>query len=172
MIQRIQTLYLLCVVVLTTLMATLSMARFSAGVEEMSLKAFGVVQTATAEDVVAAASEKYVETTGAGYIFSTPFMGVVMVLALAVALVTIFLFKNRLLQIRLCAVEIVLQLGAQIFICFYIVRMMKAVADFDVHGSYFTVVAAFPVVCMVLSYLALRAIVKDEAMVRSLDRIR
>lgn len=172
MIQRIQTLYLLGVAVLSTLMATLTLARFSAGVEEMSLKAFGVVQTASAEDIVAAASEKYVETAEAGRIFSTPFMGIVIVLALAVAAATIFLFKNRLLQIRLCAVEIVLQLGAQIFIGFYIVRMMRAVAEFDVHGSYFTVVAAFPLVCMVLSYLALRAIVKDEAMVRSLDRIR
>lgn len=172
MIQRIQTLYLLCVAVLSMLMATLTMARFLADSEEMSLKAFGVVQTASAVDVVAAASEKYVETPGGDTIFSTPFLGIVIVLALAVALVTIFLFKNRLLQIRLCAVEIVLQLGAQIFICFYIVRMMKAVAEFGVHGNCFTVVAAFPLVCMVLSYLALRAIVKDEAMVRSLDRIR
>lgn len=172
MIQRIQTLYLLGVAVLSTLMATLSMARFSTEVEKLSLKAFGVVQTAAAEDVVAAASEKYVETAGAGYLFGTPFLGAVIVLALAVAVVTIFLFKNRLLQIRLCAVEIVLQLGAQIFICFYIVRMMKAVAEFGAYDSRFTVVAVFPLVCMVLSYLALRAVVKDEAMVRSLDRIR
>ena len=172
MIQRIQTLYLLGVAVFTTLVATLPLARFSAGLNEMCLKSFGIVQTATAEDIVAAATDDYIPVKETIGLAATPFLSIVVVLALAVAVVTIFLYKRRLLQIRLCAVEIVLQLGVAAFIFFYIARMTKVVSEFDIHGSYFTAVVAFPFISMILSYLALRAIVRDEAMVRSLDRIR
>lgn len=36
----------------------------------------------------------------------------------------------------------------------------------------YSIINAFPLVAMVLSYLALRAIGKDEALIRSMDRIR
>ena len=43
---------------------------------------------------------------------STVYMGVLLALACALPLVTVFLFRRRLLQIRLCVVEMVLLLGS------------------------------------------------------------
>ena len=52
------------------------------------------------------------KTAGGEVVQSTVYMGVLLALACALPLVTIFLFRRRLLQIRLCVVEMVLLLGS------------------------------------------------------------
>ena len=99
-------------------------------------------------------------------------MGIVVALAAIIPLVNVFLFKNRLLQIRLCAVELVLLVGSAIFMAIYyfLSNRMFAQLEFSAHGMKLAIL--FPLVALILDYLALRAIFRDEMLVKSLDRIR
>lgn len=152
MIQRIQTLYLLAVAALMAAAIFTPLAYFAAGVEEYKLFAFAL-KSATAE-------------------YSTIYMGVIVALAAIVPLVNIFLFKNRLLQIRLCAVELVLLVGSAVFMALYyfLSNRMFSQLEFSAHGMHIAIL--FPIIAIILDYLALRAIFKDEMLVKSLDRIR
>ena len=94
MIQRIQTLYLLIIAALMAVTLFSGLAWFAGDAGEFGLYAFGL-KTAEGELVQ-----------------STVYMGVLLALACALPLVTVFLFRRRLLQIRLCVVEMVLLLGS------------------------------------------------------------
>ena len=99
MIQRIQTLYLLLVVVLTGLALWLPLVDFTVGADTCTLTAFGLKDAAGIT------------------LLPTVYLGVVLAAACLVPLVTIFLFKRRLVQIRLCvfAHEILRNLGMCIY---------------------------------------------------------
>ncbi|MBP3290712.1 MAG: DUF4293 domain-containing protein [Alistipes sp.] len=152
MIQRIQTLYLLAVAAMMTTAIFTPLANFMAGVEEFKLFAFALKSAETSH--------------------STIYMGIVIALAAIVPLVTIFLYKNRLLQIRLCAVEIVLLLGSMIFMAIYYYLSNRMFSDLEFHAQSLCITTIFPLVSLILTYMASRAIFKDEMLVRSLDRIR
>ena len=151
MIQRIQTLYLFAAAALMVTALLTPLAYFAAGADEYTLRAFSL--------------------SGSGMTQSTIYMGIVMALA-AVPLVNIFFFKRRMLQIRLCAVELVLLLGSVAFIGIYYYLSTRMVSQAEFHTQGFRIAAVFPLVSLVLDYLAMRAIFKDELLVKSLDRIR
>lgn len=74
------------------------------------------------------------------------------------ALVVVFLYKNRPLQIKTCAVLIA------IGIIYYIaLAVVQPVLEWY---------AVMPMVAVLLLFMARKRIVKDEKLVRSLDRIR
>ena len=152
MIQRIQSLYLLAVAALMATAFFTPLAYFAAGVEEYKLYAFSL--------------------QGAQESYSTIYMGVIVALAAIIPFVNIFLFKNRLLQIRLCAVELMLLVGSAIFMAIYyfLSNRMFSQLEFSAHGFHIAII--FPLIALVLDYLALRAIFRDEMLVKSLDRIR
>lgn len=152
MIQRIQTLYLLAVTALMAAATFTPLAYFVGGVEEFKLYSYAL--------------------KGAEVSQSTIYMGIVVALAAIVPFVTIFLFKNRMLQIRLCAVELVLLLGSQIIMAIYYYLSNRMFAQFEFHAQGIQIAIIFPLVAIILDYLALRAIFHDEMLVRSLDRIR
>lgn len=86
------------------------------------------------------------------------------VITTIVAFITIFLYRNRVLQIRLTILNSIILLGYQGWIVYlFFVRP---------EGSAFTTPAVFPVVAAILSWLAFRYIARDEAMVRAADRLR
>lgn len=154
MIQRIQTLYLL---VLTALMAVTlfaPLAWFADEAGEFSLYAFAL-KTADGQSVQ-----------------PTVYMGIVLALATVLPLVTIFLFKRRLLQIRLCVVEMVLLLGAAVMEGVYYFLSWRVFADLTIHMQGFKPSIALPLVGLLFAYLAVRAIFRDELLVRAADRIR
>ena len=155
MIQRIQSLYLVAVVALMATALLTPLAYFAAGSNIYELFAFELVNQAND-----AASQ------------STIYMGVIVALATIIPLITIFLYKNRMLQIRLCAVELVLLLGAQIFMALYYYLGNSMFEQLEFHTQGIRIAIIFPLVAIILDYLALRAIFKDEMLVRSLDRIR
>lgn len=152
MIQRIQTLYLFAAAALMTTALFMPLAYFAAGSEEYLLRAFALGGGETSQPTI--------------------YMGIVMVLAAVVPLVNIFLFKRRMLQIRLCAVELVLLLGTVAFIGIYYYLSGRMVSQAEFHAQGFRISAVFPLVALVLDYLAMRAIFRDELLVKSLDRIR
>lgn len=96
MIQRIQTLHLLIVTALMAVTLFAPLAWFAGDAGEFRLYAFSL-QTSAGEAVQ-----------------STVYMGVVLALACVLPFITIFLFRRRLLQIRLCVVEIVLLIGSAV----------------------------------------------------------
>ncbi|WP_319512421.1 DUF4293 domain-containing protein [uncultured Draconibacterium sp.] len=81
-------------------------------------------------------------------------------------LVVLFLYKKRILQIRILAFTIILMLG--LFGLFFYFTY----ASFEEVKVAFKVAVALPIASVILDWLAIRAIGKDEALVRSLDRIR
>jgi hypothetical protein len=150
MIQRIQTLYLLAVVALGIALIWLP-----------------VVQLVTPED----AAELQVWELGAlggapiqglwGLLLTTSLIPVL-------ALVDIFLYKNRILQARLNIFTVMLCLGYYGVLAIYI-WLASLTLNTDWHILPW---ASFPLVCLVLTMMATRRILKDEALVRAADRIR
>lgn len=150
MIQRVQTLYLLAVVILGILLCC-----------------FAPVQFLPAE--------------GVEYVLLMPFakwpLAVISVAIPAIALVNIFLFKHRLVQVRINVVNVVLCIGYYALLALYIafvVRGYETVNDVQLAGAtwYLNVWSGLPLVCIVLNMMATRRILKDEALVRAADRIR
>ena len=154
MIQRIQTLYLLIVTALMAVTLFAPLAWFAGDAGEFGLYAFAL-KTAQGEAVQPAA-----------------YMGAVLALACALPLVTIFLFRRRLLQIRLCVVEIVLLLGCVAMEGVYYFLSWRVFSDLAFHTQGFRPAIALPLVCLLFAYLAARAIFRDELLVRAADRIR
>nr|WP_319267853.1 DUF4293 domain-containing protein [uncultured Draconibacterium sp.] len=81
-------------------------------------------------------------------------------------LVVLLLYKKRILQIRILAFTIILMLG--LFGLFFYFTY----ASFEEVKVAFKIAVALPIASVILDWLAIRAIGKDEALVRSLDRIR
>ena len=101
-------------------------------------------------------------------VFTPWAMFVLLLIAAAASLVAIFLFKRRMLQVRLSVFCGLLLIGYYIvFVSFVYVLKSRYAADFTLEWT-----AAFPAVALILDYLAFRNIMKDELMIRSLNRLR
>jgi len=93
-----------------------------------------------------------------------PLLILTLVTTLALA-ANIFLYKARMVQIRICIFTSVVLIGFQGWIGYYLV--------FDsIPGATFSFIAVFPIAAAILTLLALRYIGRDEAMVRSYHRLR
>jgi len=85
------------------------------------------------------------------------------------ALITIFIYKNRKRQISMCYGMITAQVLIYVFFSFMYWKNHFPLSEFYQQAS-FTFV--FPFIAIILLFLAIRAIRKDEKLVRSLDRLR
>ncbi|HRX11525.1 MAG TPA: DUF4293 domain-containing protein [Draconibacterium sp.] len=147
MIQRIQTVYIFISALLIASLMKLTFAELSVNNELYTFVAKGIFN-----------GEELIFNGMAIFIF-------IPVIAL-LHFITIFLYKKRILQIRILVFSIVLLLG--LFGLFF----YFSYAGFDGAKIAFKVPVAFPLVAVILDYLAIRAIGKDEALIRSLNRIR
>lgn len=86
------------------------------------------------------------------------------------ALVTIFMFKKRMLQIRFCIFNALLMLGFYGLFAFFIFNVKGQFQDSFSYSLKFAL--SFPLISLILNYLAIRNIGADEALVRSLERLR
>ncbi len=138
MIQRRQTLWLL----LATIAAVLSfMFPFVTGKE--------AIKNMQADKVIDAASDFFLLIlTGGSIILST---------------VTIFLFKDRKMQIRLCLLGLLLSI---VIMVRYIMLMNKLT------NTTLALYAILPFVFLASYFFAFRDIRKDEKLVKSLDKLR
>ncbi|MFA6873469.1 MAG: DUF4293 domain-containing protein [Bacteroidaceae bacterium] len=149
MIQRIQTIFLLLV------SASLVMSFFLPFGTVVSLNETGqsTIQPFTAWGVSAFRPIAFTLAT---------------LLAALIPFITIFLYKNRKLQIRFCLLEDVLLLPVAASLIIY--------KEMNFEGVVFSNFVWLLVVSFLLPYLfnlfALLAIKKDEKLIRSLDRIR
>ncbi len=159
MIQRIQTLYLFGVSILMALFLSLPLATVTTSIDQASVpilfRAFSIAPQ------------------GAEAIVSTFGLGLLACLTLGFSLLAIFLYRKRWSQIRLCLVMGVLLLGVLVFEFYYLYQLdnyLTQTAPF--HATRYSAVTLAPVLAAVLLYLAFRGISRDEALVRSIDRIR
>ncbi|MDY3268630.1 MAG: DUF4293 domain-containing protein [Phocaeicola sp.] len=83
-----------------------------------------------------------------------------------IAIVTIFLYRKRMFQIRLCLFNIILNIG-------YYATLVSFVLILKENSSFApSWVVCLPFVSIVLSWLAIRAIGKDEMLVKAYERLR
>ncbi len=152
MIQRIQSLYLLAVTVLMAVLCFVPVGEFAAPAGLYNMTLSGVYKAGDA-----------------GVAYSTlPLLLLAIVVSL-VALVTIFLFKNRKMQIKLASGNLALML------LFYVVSIVYYFMIKDSLQAVFSLVpfvTFIPFAALVLNVFAIRAIRADEELVRSLDRLR
>ena len=147
MIQRIQTIYVFISALLIASLMKLKFADLSVNNELYTFVARGVYN-----------GEELIFNGLAIFVF-------IPVIAL-LHFIAIFLYKKRILQIRILVFSIVLLLGLFGLFFYY------TYASFKGAQVAFKIPVVFPVVAAILDFLAIRAIGKDEALVRSVDRIR
>ncbi len=156
MLQRIQTLYLLIVVVAMSLTLFLPSMR--------AISPEGI-------DYALSTLRGFYPVEQGGFHLSgvTMWLTITNVVILLIALFTIFMYKWRIIQIRFSIFNMVLLIGyyAIFFFTRYVILQQNAM-----DSTTFSWPIILPLISAILTYLALRAIGKDEALVRSLDRLR
>mgnify|MGYP006303265229 FL=1 len=85
-----------------------------------------------------------------------------------IPLINIFLYKKRVLQMRLCIFDILLMAGLLGLEYFYLDHARDLV-DATIHYNFPVIL---PVAGIILLYLAFRGIRKDELLIKSIDRLR
>ncbi|MCD8185213.1 MAG: DUF4293 domain-containing protein [Rikenellaceae bacterium] len=150
MIQRIQTLYLLATAILMGILCFAPFVSFLWEGEIFRQNVWGAWSTA------------------GEMAFGTIPMGILTLLSALLPVVTIFLYKRRGLQMRLCVVELILLLGVVIYLGMYLFRSSSEITD----KVAFSIVDLFPVLGMILTLMASKRILKDQLLIKSLDRIR
>lgn len=151
MIQRIQSVYLLLVTVLLVMAMCMPVGQFigADGVTSHVFKPLGV-------------------TLADGTFQSTWGLFGILLLGALIALCTIFLYRNRMLQVRMTIFSSLLLVGYYIaFFVFMFVLKDDLNASFQLGWA-----LCLPLVAIILNYLAFRGIYRDELMVKAADRLR
>ncbi len=86
------------------------------------------------------------------------------VITFLISFVSIFLFKNRIMQMRMCIYNMLVLIGYQGWIIYQFFSLKSKMT--------FSITAVFPFIAIILSFLALRYIGRDEALVRSVNSLR
>ena len=159
MLQRIQTVFLVLIVLLMG--ATLAFPLWSytgpegSGIHHVLFSFYyeGVAQAGA--DVV-------------NVYFPYSLIATLIIASISVTIIEITKFKNRLLQMKLGALNSLLMAGALVLTIYFAMDLNKTK---EVIGSY-SIAIFFPAAAMICNVIANRFIRKDEKLVRSVDRIR
>ena len=152
MIQRIQSIYLLVVTIL---------------LGSIFIYPFAELLSSDGQLFIFKFSGLTIENEDGLYLITIPRI-ILLVITVLISFVSVFLFKKRIIQMRLNSFNIILMIGYLGLNYYYIQNFSN---QLDGVVSY-EITAIFPFVAAVLTYLAIRAIGKDEALIRSMDRIR
>lgn len=151
MLQRIQTLFL-----------------FSSAILMAAVTFTGNVVFNTTEGAYTFSHLGVIENMSKEIIYPTWPLVILSSLTTLLAFVSILFYKKRMLQIRFSIFNLVLIVGYIPMLIYYIFDITKELSA----SATYQVPVVFPVIAAILTFLAIRAIGKDEALVRSLDRIR
>lgn len=149
MIQRIQTVYLLIVAILMVVMMSFPVGNLIAA-------DYTVTEFTNLALVAADGTADYAPWA----------MSVILLVVGFVALGTIFLYRKRMLQIRLTLFSIILLVGYYATLVTFVL-MLKGENSFAPSWT-----LCLPLVAIVLNWLAIRAIGKDEMLVKAYERLR
>ena len=152
MIQRIQTLYLALAAFVLGLMLQIPIVSFVIDGKIYDLTSYMLVNSQDAKDVI---------------FYNYP-LAVLIIAASLLAFITILLFKNRKLQMKLTLFNWILTLGIYVLIAYY---YFQAQAIKELVFT-FRLPVVYPAVAFILLVLAFRGIKRDEEIIQSLNRIR
>lgn len=102
-------------------------------------------------------------------------LGVLLIVVSFLSLISLVLYRRRLRQLRLTIISSILLVGYLLTYAFFaFVYHEKLLLINDEHEISFrlALMGCMPVILLILNILAIHGIRKDEALVRSLDRIR
>ncbi len=155
MIQRIQSVYLFLVFVFAILFVVLPMAVFTVEATGVSLRLLYF--------------RSFFEETALSSGWHIVFLTVMWAVIMLVTVITTFQYKNRVLQIKLGKLNILLHVMLIMLVFFFIdaLRGQVNVADYSYGAA-----VLFPVISLIFILMAIKAIKKDEALVRSAARFR
>lgn len=149
MIQRIQSVYLLIVAILSVIVISSSLGSF-----------IGADNSITEFTNLSLVAQDGTEDYRPWALFA------IQMISAIISLITIFLYKKRMLQIRLILFNIILTIGYYVaFVTF--IFMLKGDATFVPSW-----IVCLPFIAIVLDWLAIRAIGKDEMLVKAYERLR
>jgi hypothetical protein len=153
MLQRKQTLFLLIALIVNGLLLFFPLADFLVGNELYSMY-----------------YNKFVYQEGVAMVDAPTLLPLTILLigTLVVTFMSIFMFKKRPLQIRLSVFNAIFMLGVPIFVVY---MKLWGVSGENVTST-FKVWAFLPVISTICTFAAIKNIIKDEALVKSLNRIR
>lgn len=151
MIQRIQTIFLLIATILSCLLFFFPLEELfnaNAGTYEFGL--LGVSQAGN-------------------LLYSTWPLLVLAILCTILSAGAIFCYTDRILQSRLCVLNILLWIGFSVMLLVY---TFINDSKFEVSATAYKITMILPIVNIVLVFMANKKILQDEKLVRSLDRLR
>ncbi len=149
MIQRIQTIYLLIVTILSVTCLFLPIGSF---IDGSSISEFFNLYISKADGV-----KDYAPWA----------LFIILILSALISFVTIFFFKKRMLQIRLSIFNIILNVGYYASFIAFLFILKSDKESFALNWP-----ICLPFINIILSWLAVRAIGKDEMLVKAYDRLR
>ncbi len=152
MIQRVQTLYLLIATIFTAILLFMPLAYFCGPVSTGGITAWQIELT---------------DALGETQIQPIYVVGILLLSSTLLPLITIFLYRKRKLQMRLCLIELFLLIISFGAFAYHYTRQNNADTGGMVSPLLFLLLVAIVSVLM-----ARWRIAKDEMLVRSLDRIR
>ena len=152
MIQRIQSVYLFLTACLLGLAMCLPMGQFI-GADSVRTEVFEPLGVTLADG-------SFMYTWG---------LFVILLLSAIIAFCTIFLFRNRRLQLRMTVFNILLQIG---FYVVFVVFVFALKENLGAKSFQLGWALCLPAVSVIFSYLANHAIRRDEMLVRAADRLR
>lgn len=153
MIQRIQTFYLSLAVIFSALLLNGPFLNITSANSVHEFKFSGIYPVTGSEIVT---------------VVTTIPLAVIIALIPLIALITIFLFRKRKIQILLTLFSMLLIVGSVLLGAFYTLNFTKSIAG-DIFPN---IKIVFPLISLILLYLAYRGIRHDENLVKSYDRLR
>lgn len=156
MLQRIQTVFLLFIIIFGVVFTFFPMIEFQTEEATYVMNAY--------KTTIANSGDEISKNMG---------VGVMQGLIILLSIIIILLFKNRGLQIKLAKLNllfIALQIAA---IAMYLepTKLAIGVVEVDIL-VYYNWTLAIPIVSLILNYLAIRFIKKDDDLIRSANRLR
>ena len=166
MIQRIQTIYLLIVVILGISLYFCPVLQFTSNIDDGVQRMFELSATGLEEQTE---EYSYIADELPPVVFNDTWgLGLSTLIMPALALIIIFLYKKRKLQARLSLLLFMFCLGYYGVLLIYAWFGKHNIApDWAVLPS-----SCLPLINAVFSLMATRRILKDEALVRAADRLR
>jgi hypothetical protein len=151
MIQRIQTLFLLAVVILSGLLLTGNLLIMDSG--------SGTLFTISFQGLGEEGGEIIQRLWPLSFLLA---------LVPVLALVSIFIYRKRSTQMRVTMITLLLSLGTLFLGAFYVIMFDRKI---DV-TIIWKIKVVFPLISAILAWLAHRAILRDDLRVKSYDRLR
>lgn len=156
MIQRKQTLFLLVALALTASLLFIALGQFAG--------ANGIFELTFYKLMDVTDSAKPVQVEGL-YFFP---LAALIILTSVFNLLCIFFYKNRPIQMKVCGINVGIQVGLGLLILY----VQYSVAGYLEYDWSFHYSMLLPILAGVMDYLAYRSISDDEALIRSLNRLR